>query len=96
MSLGVSLDSLNVDHHRSDGGRVRLPYVPVLAAGGEALCLLKEAVEPVKVRGPLRQKVIVGVTHFPPITNNGQDTGAFAGSVLPLCLDHFGCSIFRI
>lgn len=95
----MSLERLAADHHGSDGGRVSLPYMPVLhAAGRHALRLPEEAVVAVEVRGPLWQKVIVGVTDFTSITDDGEDTGALAGAVLPLRLglDHFGCSIFRI
>ncbi len=99
MSLGVSLESLAADHHGSDSGSVSLPYMPFLhAAGRQALRLPEEAVEAVEVWWPLWQKVIVGVTDFTSITDDGEDTGALAGGVFPLRLglDHFGCSIFRI
>lgn len=93
----MSLQSLAADYHRSDSGGVCLPGVLFLhTTGRQALSLPEEAVVAVEVRRPLRQKVIVGVTDFTSIADNREDTGALAGSVLPLCLDHFGCSIFRI
>ena len=97
--MGLSLESLATDHHGSDGGGISLPHMPVLhAAGIQALRLPEKAAIAVKVRWPLWQKVIVGVTDFTSITDDGEDTGALAGGVLPLSLglDYFGCSIFRI
>lgn len=93
----MSLESLAADHHWSDSGGVCLPYVLFLhTSDRQARGLPKEAVVAVEVRRSLRQKVIVGVTDFTSIADDREDAGALAGSVLPLCLDHFGCSIFRI
>lgn len=88
------MDCLSADHHGSDRGSVGVPNVPVVhRAGGEVLRLPEEAVEAIKVRWPLWQKVVMSVTDFPAVADDGQYARAF---VLALHLDHFGGGVFRV